>query len=163
MVTDALCLMLLTLRGKSKGVTKTKATTFEKKKSGKGLQSSASFIFLACMRKAHASAENKRSACLWMTMLFVFLFRCIFSFEGILREGTLKGAHTKSCSHGFEGCAKKRYPYLLFYMFFVSYAFCVPYLLGPFLTSLYPKRRRDTKLRLRKEKRSMRSFYPSFA
>ena len=125
------------------------------------------------MRKAHASAENKRSACLWMTMLFVFLFRCIFSFEGILREGTLKGAHTKSCSHGFEGCAKKRYPYLLFYMFFVSYAFCVPYLLGPFLTSLYPKRRRDQegiKKRsrrdqegilvsfLRRDNRSMRSF-----
>ena len=32
-------------------------------------------------------------------------------------------------------------------MLFVSYAFCVPYLLGTFLTSLYPKRRKrgDTK------------------
>jgi len=28
-------------------------------------------------------------------MLFVFLFGCIFSFKGILKEGTIKGAHTK--------------------------------------------------------------------
>ena len=29
-------------------------------------------------------------------MLFVSLFRCIFYFEGILRKGTLKNAHTKT-------------------------------------------------------------------